>query len=135
MDRIEPKIYSQIVDSKGNKTMSPLKSIPFEEVKLRYEYLKYSYEFHDIYWELKSKSQLLMNLKDHIERTKKEANKSISDKEILDAIQKMRELPLKGKLKEIATNLANEFLTGNVVGIQNRFDYITTVKNFIDQNS
>jgi len=130
----EEKIYSNITDAHGEKTVSPASLVDEENLKNRYDYIKYGLELLDITDQIESLEMLVNNDKAHIDKTLKEETQSISDPEILDAIYKMKELPLKGKKKEVAINLANDFLTGNVVGLTNRYEYYMAVKNMIAQN-
>jgi 23S rRNA maturation mini-RNase III len=134
-NRLETGIFSKLTDQFGGKVVAPVTSISEEELNKRLEYAKISLEFHDLIWEIEAKQNLINQYKEHVQRTLKEETKAVSDKEIHTAIQKMRELPLKGKQKEIATQLANDFLTGNIAGLKNRYEYLQAVLNFIQDNS
>ena len=134
-NRLEPGVFSKLTDQFGGKVVAPVTSISDDEINRRMEYAKISLEFHDLIWEIEAKQNLINQYKDHVERTLKEETKAVSDKEIRQAITQMTELPLRGKQKEIATQLANDFLTGNIAGIKNRYEYLQAVLNFTQDNS
>lgn len=134
-NRLEPGIFSKLTDQYGTKVVAPVTAISEEELNKRLEYAKISLEFHDLIWEIEAKQNLINQYKEHVQRTLKEEAKAVTDPEIHKAIMQMRELPLKGKQKEIATQLANDFLTGNIAGLKNRYEYLQAVLNFVRDNS
>lgn len=134
LELMAEKFYSDILDKDGNKQAKPVDSFKIDLLKERFEYYYYAREVINIVAELRAKEALVKEYQEHYDRTLKEENKTVSDKEILAAIQEMVNLNLSGKLKQASEALADDFRSGRVVGLENRFLYLESIKNFIEVN-
>jgi hypothetical protein len=129
------KFTSDLVDPQGTPMAINVTACKPEQLQARANYYYYIKEKMSVLAEIRSKENLIAQYKEHYEATLKQESKAISDKEILSAIQEMNNLPLKGKLKQTANDLANDFMAGNVVGLIPRYEYFEAVKNFVKANS
>lgn len=129
------KLKSQLVTQDMEADIIKVKAASEEGLKHRVEYFYLCKEELDVIAEIRAKVALVANYEAHYDTTIKEETKAVSDREILSAINEMNNLPLKGEQKQKASALANDFTTGNVVGLVPRFEYLEAVKNFVKANS
>lgn len=131
----EKKLKSQLTTQDKEANIIALEASHDETLKARVEYFYLCKEELDTIAEIRAKVQLVANYEAHYDSTIKEETKAVSDREILAAINEMNNLPLKGTVKQQANDLANDFTTGQIVGLLPRYEYLEAVKNFIKVNS
>lgn len=136
LNREAKKLNSKLLDMDGDPDhIVHIKAATIEQLTSRIQYFYYAKELIDIVGEIRAKKKLIVFYKDHYEKSIKAETKAVADSEIWDAITEMNNLPLKGDLKKTANNLSNDFVSGKITGLSNRFEFLEAVKNFIQANS
>jgi hypothetical protein len=135
LQKKEDKIYSKLTDQDGNKLVNPASMMDEKNLQERYDYVKLGLEALDLEQEIDSKKKLIEQYELHVERTKQEGPRPVTDAEIRSEILKMMNMKLTGKLKERAIEMRNNFESHKISGIESRFDFLEGIKKFISQNS